>query len=463
MNAFLVKTTLLIFTTLLTFNASAEANTCIAHDDLVEIGQTYSQVRNFVGNKTQYCENDLGKEWFGIINSLVTLKNIQPNEPETDQADAFTYKAITENNWWAYFTNRAKKFTVERRCQENVVAYVIPMWGDGNIHLCPPFFEETVSSQASTMMHEVRHFDGHRHVTCTRGNEEGVDGACDVQITRKGSYAISVQTLVGLARSPQIEAAEKPLLEAEALYMAFNKFNTVPRLKLKNSIFLSNDQGDVYKWTPGEDAELIDTLAQPAVIHNSFNNLTIYPLDASVDAYRMDQTLTTKVESPGLFAVHYNSHNEADRREFDSVSYFGTGGLLKNNELTTLCNNQDLSQDNLDRHGNFVKIVSLSSDELDIERSALLMDENGSLVSFKCASQDSKRVNFSQTGIKLVGDAKNVVDSFGLGGEQYAVLADGTLTNLSLSDSNFTVQNLEMPIDNQGWISATPMSKPEVF
>ncbi|MGH1468104.1 MAG: hypothetical protein ACRBBP_04370 [Bdellovibrionales bacterium] len=463
MNTFLVKTTFLITTTLLTFNASAEANTCITHDDLVEIGETYSQIRQHVGNKTQYCEKDLGKEWFSIINSLVTLKNIQPNEPEADQADAFTYKAITENNWWAYFTKRAKKFTIERNCEENVVAYVIPMWGDGNIHLCAPFFEETVSSQASTMMHEVRHFDGHGHTTCTRGNENGIRGACDEQITRKGSYAISVQTLVGLARSPQIEAEEKPLLEAEALYMAFNKFNTVPRLKLKNSIFLSNHQGEVYKWTPGEEAKLVNTLDQPAVIHNSFNNLTIYPLDASVDAYRMDQTLTTKVESPGLFAVHYNSHSQSDRAKFDSVSYFGTGGLLKNNELTTLCNNKDLSQDDLNRHGDFVRIVSLSSNELDIERSALLMEADGSLVSFECASQDSKRVDFEQTGIKLVDDAKNIVDSFGLGGQQYAVLADGTLTNLSLSNSTFTVQALEMPIDNQGWISATPMSKPEVF
>lgn len=463
MNNLTVKAALLTVTLFLTFTASAQSTTCINHDDLAEIGQTYSQVEKFVGNKAEYCEQDLGSNWLNIISSLVTLKNTQPNEPKTDQADALTYKAISERNWWTYFTNRAKRFTVKKSCQKDVVAYVIPIWGDGKIHLCPPFFKQNVSSQASIMMHEVRHFDGHGHVTCTRGSGINNAGACDDEITRGGSYAVSVQTLVGLARSKETTKEERPFLESEALYMAFNKFNTLPQLKLTKSILLSNRSGEVYKWTPGGEATLINSLKEPALIYNSFNNITVYPLDASVDAYRIGQKLSTKIENPGLFAKHYNEESPSEREKYKNVSYFGVHGILKENSLITLCNNKDLSTDNLDSYGEFTRVISLSSDDLDSERSSMLLAKNGSLVSFKCVSNDSTRLNIENTDLRLSGDAKNIVESFGLAGDQYAVLKNGTLTTLYLDKSNFRIQTLEMPIENKDWVSATPISKAKVF
>ena len=234
-----IKTVLAVVSLSLFFNLStnlsAQAQSlekaCIPAKDVNEIGRSFRQIAQRASNgKKVYCEADLGKNWFAVTKSLEILKNIRQNPPAFDQNDAFTSKAITEKDWWSYFTKRARSFTLERRCQEGVVAFVYGGFGggNGNIHLCPFFFEQNLYSQASVMMHEVRHFDGHRHVTCTQGQEEGNRGACDNRITGRGSYAISVQTIVGMARSEDTPKAQASLLESEALYMAFNKFNQIP-------------------------------------------------------------------------------------------------------------------------------------------------------------------------------------------------------------------------------------------
>lgn len=467
MNSILGKISLVLITSFLASTSFAQSNKCITHNDLTEIAESFSQIQRFVGDKKQYCQKELGSDWLNIINSLVVLKNIQPNAPAVDESDAFTTKAITENNWWAYFTKRARLFTIERVCRDNIVAFVIISRNgrdDGNIHLCKPFFEETVSSQASTMMHEVRHFDDQGHVLCTRGNESGIDGACDNSISQKGSYAISVQTLVGLARSNETQEEEKPLLEAEALYMAFNKFNAVPSVALKNSILLSNNSGEVYKWRLEEDdAELMTTLNEPARISNSFNNITIYPLNTGIDAYRMDQKFQTKISNPGLFAVEYNKKEASERADYKNISYFGTGGLLKGNTLTTLCNNEDLAVDDLSRFGNIEKIISISDDNQDTERTSALLTSNGEVISFNCRSRESSAVTFRKENFNFTGDSLKAEDSFGLAGVQYAVLENGTFAELSLKGSSLISEKLNLPVANQNWISATPISRPEVF
>ncbi len=465
----MTKIASLIFITFLAFTASTQAKTCISHHDLTEISKTYSQIKKFIkSNKRQYCEKYLGKEWHSIISSFLILKNIQPNEPKTDEADAFTYKAIHENNWWNYVTARIKKIKIQTtntlRCSNGLLVYVLPSLKKNTLYVCPPFFKNTVFEEtASLILHEARHFDGYLHTTCTRGSEIGLSNGCDQKITDKGSYAVNVQGLVGLAKSSQTETTKKPFLQAQAIYMAFNKFNTLPKLRIMNSIYLSNNKSEVYKWTPGHGASLISILNEPAKVLNSFNNLTIYPLNPSIDAYRTDKTLTTKTENIGSFGVYYNSHQASKRVEFNSISYLGSKAILKNNKLIMLCNNSKLFEESLDKTRGFKRIISFSKDELDSQRSSLLVDKNGNLVSFKCAALGSQQINFSNTRLKLKGEAKNIITSFGLNGVQYAVLENGALVSLLLNDSTFTVENLKIPIRNQDWISATPMSIPEVF
>ena len=445
-------------------NLHADTN-CIADNDIKEISEDFVQFEKFLSGKTEYCESDLGIKWYKIAQSLVTLKNSSPSEPTIDADDAFTYQAISEKDWWAYFTKRADKFVVQKSCRENVVAYVQPFFGAGTINLCDPFFEMPISSQASVMMHEVRHFDGHRHVTCTQGNENGSGGACDQKITGQGSYAISVQTLVGLARSKDTSAVEKPLVEAEATYMAFNKFNEVPKVKINYSMLLSNKVGKVYKWVIGQSAELMKTLASPAVMNGSGRHLTIYPADSSLEAYRMDNALTARVANPGLYAKHYNSQSVQERAKYKSISYQGTGGLLKGNSLTTLCNQTslELGNKNLDSVAKFTRILTISNDSQSIEQESFLLTESGKLYPYDCNSSRTTAVTIGNSTMRMDVSLTDVKQTLSLGKDSFAIKADGTLVKMSYENKTFSEESLMMPIENSDWLSATPISKPQVF
>lgn len=453
--------------TLFSFHSWAQTTEgCIAHSDLQKMAQDFNQLEQFVGNKAEYCQGDFNDQWFKIAQSLEVLINIQPNEPNLDADDALTFKAITDKDWWAYFTQRADTFAIESNCPANVVAYVQPFFGQGRIHLCQLFFDQTQSDQASTMMHEVRHFDGHRHTTCGQGNEKGNAGACDERITNKGSYAISVQTLVGLARSKQTSIQERPLLEAQAVYMAFNKFNTVPKVKLNNSVILSSQTAELFSWALDGDLEPIAELPAPSVVYNSANNLTIFPTDSNLPAYRKDNKLLASIEKPGLYAEHYNAETPDQRAQYKSISYFATGGLLKNNTLLTLCNRTSLklAPTNLDARGNFDAIISLSLDELDQKRESILLADSGDMFRFECQGNNSDAVRIEKlTETMKVPNGKKVVDSFGFSGEQYALLNSGELAIVNFRGSDLVVSPLSFPSINQNWVSATPISIPEVF
>ena len=247
--------------------------------------------------------------------------------------------------------------------------------------------------------------------------------------------------------------------------MASNRFNKVPRVELKNAVLLSNDSGEIYKWDLEENiANLVTVLSEPAKIANSFNNITIYPLDTNVDAYRVDQTFSTPIQNPGLYAVEYNKKNTQERARYKNISYFGTGGLLQENTLTTLCNNKDLSNDDLGRFGDIQSIISVSADQQDTERISAVLTTKGEVISFDCVSPESSAVAFRQTGLKFEGEAQNAVESFGFAGFQFAVLESGEFANLSLKGSSFIInQSLDLPIENSNWISAAPISKPKVF
>jgi hypothetical protein len=458
-----------LITLFFTFSAHAQNSdvSCISAQDMQVIGQSFSQINSRLSDTlTRYCEIDLGKEWFAVSKSLEVLKNIKQNAPVFDEKDAFTHKAISEKNWWSYFTNRASSFTLERQCEEGVVAFVFGGFGggNGNIHLCPFFFEQGLYSQASVMMHEVRHFDGHRHVTCASGQEEGNRGACDTRLSNKGSYAISVQTIVGMARSNDTPKDQASLLESEALYMAFNKFNETPEVKINNAVILSNNAGEVLKWNPLKKTIIkVGQLNESAVVLNSYNRFTIYPTDANVPAYRMDKELRVRQDSIGLFAVEFNKETPAEKEKYKNISYLGAGGLLKENTLITICDNKTLFKENLNKRGEFVAMISMSEDDFDQERTTLLLSTKGDIISYECRDSDSNNLVFKNTGLKFSGNASDVVESFSLDGNQYAVLKNGTLVNLNLSGSTLSAEQLDLPVNNKDWVSATPLSNPVIF
>ena len=180
-------------------------------------------------------------------------------------------------------------------------------------------------------------------------------------------------------------------------------------------------------------------------------------------AYRLDQTFSERQASVGLFAEHYNKEPLSERAKYTGFSYFGTGGMIKDNRLITVCDNRSLLTENLDSMGEFSKFISMSSDELDIDRKSFLVSKKGEVVSYECRDNRSSVVLFEDTGLRLNADAQNLKESFSLAGVQYALLEDGSLISLSLEQNTLSVEALNMPVDNKNWVSATPISNPEIF
>ncbi len=455
----------LILFTILTSQPVYSAEECISKKDLTEIAENFVQFQPYLNEAEEYCVEQLTPDWLKVLQSLVALKNSAALEPDHDPEDALTFKAITENDWWAYFVTRANKITIPPNCPEGAAAYVMPMFEIGNVNLCRPFFEASRFSQASIMMHEVRHFDGHSHVTCTRGMDKGNRGGCDPEIGQKGSYAITVQTLVALARSQEIEEADKLLLESEAIFTAFNRFNKVPDVRMKEMMILSSTTGEVFEWELGVGIKSLAKLNEPAVVLNSYDNLTIYPLDTAIPAYRTNRNAVTPIASIGLFANSYNAETQEEKSKYKNISYLGVGGLLKENTLITVCGNATaLFNQDLSTEGEFNSLISLSVDQSDSDRATTLVRNDGKLFTVECDPVVNNKVNLKEETISLSSElAEQLVESYGLGGEQYGVLADGRFVKLVLNNNTFEISPLEIPIQDQQWVSATPMSIPELF
>lgn len=466
------KTLIVVFAITFGVFASAlaqETKPCISAKDIEDVGKNFKQVADLIKpGQVQYCESDLGAQWYQLTNSLVTLKNMKPNEPLESIDDAFTYKAINESNWWTYFTARANSFDIRDKCQDGVVAFVMPMFGAGEVNLCPLFFEQNITSQASVMMHEVRHFDGFSHVTCTHGSDAGSAGACDTDILDKGSYAITAQTLVAMARSNETTADEKPMVEAEAIFTMFNRFNVVPKTRVERAVILSNTSGEVYKWNiEGDSLELLATLPQAARVYAGFaNNMTIFPVDTTVDAYRLNSTFKTNIPGIGLFANTYNALTPDVRGQYQSITYNGAAGLLKNNVIETTCGASAMTSLDLSATGDFKRILTLSTDNVDSGFQSYLLNANGEMYSYKCqagSADTAGTIEVQKSELAVEASLLSAKDMMGLGGKIFVLTGDGQLAEVRNVNNQIVNAATKLPFKNQNWVSISSISQAEVF
>lgn len=450
-----------VISIIFTEQSLAQTSACISDVDIKEIAKYFTQYQSLITNQKEYCESDLGKQNYQVLRSLATLKNITPQEPVVDANDAFTYKAIQEKNWWEYFIQRADQISLPSKCQENVVAYVMQFF-PGNINLCPLFFESNVTSQASVMLHEVRHFDGFSHVTCTRGSSKGDAGACDVDILDKGSYAVTAQTTVAMSFAKDISESERSLLQSEAIFTVFNRFNKLPKVKVTGALLLSDKNGDVYNWDlENNTIDLLGKLNEPAKVYVSYSNLTIYPTNLT-DAYRKDQKLIENVTAIGMYANQYNSESQTERLKYTSISYLGTGGLLKANSLMGVCTDKLFNKD-LSSVGNFQKIINLSEDVVDAEIKSYLLAQNGQLFSYECI-QGANDVKITAAPLKVSATLQQNIDQIlSLSGQNFALLKDGRLIEVAQNGQEIVDKQTQLPLAQNDWLSVTPISRPEIF
>lgn len=249
---------------------------------------------------------------YKIFEALSVVRTIQFESNSLGQPFS---QNILPNDFWGYFSARASLIQDEESCPKNVLAFVYGFAKDSTVHVCKELYDDriTVFERAETMLHEVRHFEGYTHVTCTRGPRNGDQGACDESVDEKGSYAVTVESLTKMAlKAKGLARTQRAMLSVLALTYANETFNKPIEARDLAAFYLvgADNKGYIYS-----DKGLVEVanLGDVKVISRN-SALAVFPNDKS-DAYTADTFSQSLDPSPamGAFSMEYNSTPVAQR------------------------------------------------------------------------------------------------------------------------------------------------------
>lgn len=436
-----------------------ENETCLLISDLQKIEKNFKQFVNLSKiNKPSICAGqEISKPWFMVARSLIVLESLkQAPAVKKDSQDQFTVSPITEKNWWEYLTKRANQFAFHSDyCDKNphVMAFV-RYNKPKTINLCNKFFKESFTSQVSILMHEVRHFDGYSHVTCKKGTDKGTEGGCDKKITDGGSYAVSVQVNVGLSRLKNISAEERALLESSSIYYIDNKFNTQPKIKVNEMIYISHANKKVYKANLKDLSTLmyVTELKSPAKIYSNTSVMTFFPINPTEPAYRLKADFKQNIKEVGGFAEKYNSDTPKERELYVGFNYFGNGFFMKESELYYFCGTEKLQKDNYDK----LDIKSLVTFHDGEELKSYLQSGSGDLYVFSCDFSKNKAL-ITPTKYNL---PVSIIGSVGTkSGQNFILTEKGQFLKVNIRTREMI--STKLPVSN--WNSVTSRDEYTIF
>ena len=435
---------------------------CLRLSDVQAVQGHFKQFRSFTSSgRAQICRGEgIDEKWFEVLRSVLALQRLSVNGAIVrDEQDDLTRRPIQEKDWWGYFTQRANDFVIlPAYCASNpgTVAFVYP-FRRGQINLCQQFFDMDSGAQIEVLMHEVRHFDGHPHVTCSQGNEAGTPGACDDTILRGGSYAVSVQVSVELAFVDQLGLDDRALAEASATYSVSNKFNAPTQVKVREYIYLANQQGELHRADLAKlpRTEFVARLPVPARVLSNGSQLTMFPLELGEKAYRTSRDLKVKVPGLGAFANLYNAKAPQERAAFSAVNYLGFGAIAENDTVHAFCGR---SASGLAQHrvsaGPVKALMNLMPRNSDVEN--VIMTDSGEVLRLTC-DQNSGAMSTRPFVLPLPRD---LVAGFSVvPGEAFGLTEGGELLHINLKSGELT-QVLKA---NGQWVSATPLRVHTLF
>ena len=444
-----------------TTNYFNKKETCLKKSDIEKVQSHFYQFQDFSEHEGLVCKGvDIDAKWFEIVRTVLALQRLTVTDQlQRDLNDDFTLRPIGQKDWWGYFTDRANNFEIEpSHCSQNanIVAFVYPFFKD-KIYLCSKFFEMDPGGQIEVLMHEVRHFEGFAHVKCTQGNENGSEGACDSNIKNGGSYAVSVQASVELSYVDQLRDEDRALAESSAIYSINNKFNSLPSVKSESYVYLTNQEGGLYRAPIKNLAkpEFVAQMKSPAKAYGNGSQLTLFPIDTTENAYRTSKDLKVNAPSIGAFANKYNSESEFERQLYQSANYYGIGAIVKQDTIYAFCGKGASTLSGFDfPEGSVQSMLSLKLNSAVDE--TFVLSTSGEVYKLNCNDMTAK-LSTSAVDLALPNDT---VTSFSVKQDQAYILNDsGELSEIDLKTQR--VSETSLPLMN--WISATPIEIYNVF
>lgn len=298
---------------------NAQTKACLDSIDVQEIDKA---VGVHVPGETDLDPCNFKSVKYKLYEALIFVKNLKF---KAQSSKISLNQDILPTDFWTYFENRASHInyvTNATDCSDTILAYVNASRNDGNVYICPSLVKDTYSlyERVSTLMHEVRHFDNHPHVHCTRGpKKHSSSRGCDEKIQDKGSYAVTVESLIKTANLAKgLSTATQSFIKISALEKIDSSFNLTPIPNGYTAIYLANkDKAYLYDGKKLIPAPLVPSNGKVLSRHSS---LLFFPSDLS-DAYTVD-LLTSKFEKlevSGKASVAYNQTPKEKRMQIGDI------------------------------------------------------------------------------------------------------------------------------------------------
>lgn len=301
------------------FQANAADAGCISQTEMQEIAKHFNQFAD-LASRGEYCP-DGSKESHLLAGIMFMRKTAFAASMPKSSDDLFSGNFSTD--WYDYFIGRINDFAIQESCPRGVGAYVY-MFGN-TMYVCPMLLSDsfTALDRASVFMHEARHIDGYPHVTCSRGPRAGLNGACDDRISNGGSYAVSVETYVQIAKySEGLHPALRAYSRSAAVVYADEAFQSPTRIEREPQFLALATNGEFHILNPNKSTMTTQLGQAPAVgrIVMRGQHMILYPENRSLPAkYVFARNEGEIRQEAGDIAIEYNSQSAQQRSEWVDV------------------------------------------------------------------------------------------------------------------------------------------------
>lgn len=381
-----MKTSLVTLLFLLAGTA-ASAQECISQSEMQEIAQDFKQFKNLANE--QFCYDN--SQTSNLLSSIMFMRKTAFS-PDMKRSEDELFSGRFSSSWYKYFTERISDMNIPSNCPPGVGAYV---YGFGStMYVCPMLLTANFTSldRASVFMHEARHMDGFRHITCRQGPRAGINGACDNRIADEGSYAVTVETYAQIAKyAVDLHPALKAYSLSSAATYANETFDTPARVDAKPVLVLMNTAGQFFSMSLNSRDEIIKLGQSPSLgrIVMRAQHMILFPEDKTLPAkYVFARNEGDIAQSAGDAILEYNAQTPAQKADMkDMIIGAQWNARVYTNKIKFICNTQSMATSDvaLPAGSTAGRILHLDGYKRDAKNS-FLMTEEGSVLEFGCAN-----------------------------------------------------------------------------
>lgn len=365
----------------------ASAQECISQQEMQEISQDFKQFKN-IANK-EFCYDN--SQTANLLASIMFMRKTAFS-PDMKRSEDELFSGRFSSSWYKYFTERISDMNIPSNCPPGVGAYV---YGFGStMYVCPMLLTAnfTALDRASVFMHEARHMDGFRHITCRTGPRAGISGACDNRISDEGSYAVTVETYAQIAKyAVDLHPALKAYSMSSAAIYANETFDTPARVDAKPILVLMNEAGQFFSLNLEGKTEIkkLGQSPSPGRIVMRGQHMILFPEDKTLPAkYVFTKNEGDIAQSAGDAILEYNGLTPAQKADHkDMIIGAQWNARVYSNKIRFVCNAQSPSTSDVALPAGTTagRILHLDGYKRESKLSYLISEE-GSVLEFGCAN-----------------------------------------------------------------------------